>query len=114
MPFPVFHPEAWLCTGVEVAWNKRGCGHARELVRRVLADADAENVTLCLTIEPDGSPDCLTEQQLREWYGRLGFVNDESIDSQFAMVRWPKNLGAHSEMGETAAEDVSGAAGVGG
>lgn len=88
MPFHIIQPGAWLLTGVDVANNERGKGVARELLRRVLADADEENVTLYLSIEPDGTG--LDEDQLRDWYHRLGFIHDTSLQSDIAMIRTPK------------------------
>lgn len=48
----------------------RGKGYARELLRRILADADTEGARLVLNIsESDG----LTYPQLKCWYQRHGF-----------------------------------------
>jgi ribosomal protein S18 acetylase RimI-like enzyme len=74
MPFDSYRVGAWLLTGVEVAYNERGKGIARDLMRRVLADADAERAPLYLSVEPDGTPASLDEDQLSAWYQRLGFV----------------------------------------
>lgn len=98
MPFDVIEPGAWLLTGIEVAHNERGNGHARELLRRVLHDADKESITLYLSIEPDHTLDSLDEDPLRRWYTRHGFVADVSVDSDIAMVRKPKKEGTmHAE-----------------
>jgi GNAT superfamily N-acetyltransferase len=90
IPFDTVEPGAWLLTGVDVAYAERGKGVARELLRRVLADADAENVTLYLSIEPDQSLGSLNENQLRGWYKRLGFIIDPALKSPTAMIRRPK------------------------
>ncbi len=87
MPFDSFRVGAWLLTGVDVAYAERGKGVARGLMKRVLADADAEGVPLYLSIEPDGTPKGLNECQLRDWYHRLGFVAEGESDT--AMVREP-------------------------
>jgi N-acetylglutamate synthase-like GNAT family acetyltransferase len=76
--------KTWLFTGVDVAHNERGKGVARELLRRVLDDADTEGVTLFLSVEPDGTG--LDDSQLRDWYARLGFI--ESEDN--LLMRTPK------------------------
>lgn len=75
--------DTWLLTGVEVAHNERGKGHARELMRRVLTDADNENVNLYLSVEPDGTG--LEASELMDWYERLGFVRLSEND--YGMVR---------------------------
>jgi len=86
---PLFDEEnAWLLTGVEVAYDERGKGVARELMRRVLTDADAEGVTLYLSVEPDGSLGSLEASELMDWYERLGFVR--MSESDYGMVRQPQ------------------------
>lgn len=86
MPFDSYRRGAWLLTSVEVAYDHRGEGVARGLMRHVLADADAEGAPLYLSIEPDGTG--LDEDQLRTWYRRLGFVDDPM--SAITMVREPR------------------------
>ena len=94
MPFDIRRPGAWLLTRIEVADDDvdgsplRGRGIARGLMARVLADADAEGAAIYLVIDPDGTG--LDEDQLREWYRRLGFVKDPTIDSDVTMVREPR------------------------
>lgn len=79
-------PGFWLLTGVEVGHESRGLGVARDLMKRVLFDADNERATICLSIEPDGTG--LDYEQLKAWYTRLGFV--EEPDSWTGMVRQPQ------------------------
>jgi hypothetical protein len=54
-------------------------------MRRVLADADAEETILVLGIDPDG-PEGLDKVQLRRWYQRLGF---EEWMEDTSMIRYP-------------------------
>lgn len=86
MPFDAYEPGAWLLTGIDVAHKERGQGVARELMRRVLRDADRERVVLCLAIHPDGTG--LDHDQLRAWYKRLGFK--DMPGSGVEMVRQPR------------------------
>lgn len=65
----------WLLTRVAVPRPHRGTGVARELLRRVLADADAEGVTLRLSVVPYGNGG-LERRELAEWYARHGFRVD--------------------------------------
>lgn len=86
MRFDSFRPGAWLLSRIEVGSEVRGRGIARELLARVLADADDEQVPLYLSVEPDGTG--LDDEQLRAWYGRSGFVPD--LDTGVTgMVREP-------------------------
>jgi GNAT superfamily N-acetyltransferase len=54
----------------------RGRGHARELMRECLADADAEGITLHLWINAYGD---MSTKQLASWYERCGFVGKEGF-----------------------------------
>jgi ribosomal protein S18 acetylase RimI-like enzyme len=65
-----FAPDSWILTGVEVAEGARGVGAGEALLRQVCADADAEGVTLYLSVQPDRETD---EARLRTWYERWGF-----------------------------------------
>jgi len=87
MPFDVFEPGAWLLTGIEVAYHDRGRGVARGLLKQILTDADSEQVTLCLSVEPDGTG--LDAEQLTAWYRRHGFVPLD-MDNPRSMVRRPQ------------------------
>lgn len=61
-----------IITRIVVPKNSRGQRHASKLMERVLEDADAEQVMLVLAVE--SYDDGLTNEQLAEWYERLGFV----------------------------------------
>jgi len=71
---PDVRGSVYLVTRIEVAEELRGQGLARQAVRTLLDDADAESVNLVLTCQPDGSHKSLTHSQLKAWYERLGFV----------------------------------------
>lgn len=64
-----------LVTRVSVPERYRGQGHARELMRQMLSEADSDKVDLYLGITPGGG---LTFEELESWYIRNGFkrVND--------------------------------------
>ena len=67
----------WMLTRINVPHGFRGRGHGSELLEEVLNDADAEEVTLKLTINPYGG---LNYDQLQSWYERRGFqcqIDDE-------------------------------------
>jgi GNAT superfamily N-acetyltransferase len=67
----------WTITRVITPQGFRGQGRARELMKQVLADADAEGVVLWLEINPYGD---MTFDQLEVWYERLGFTRvDENV-----------------------------------
>lgn len=65
-----YYNEGMIITRINVPQAFRGQGHARELLRRVCADADLEGVTLWLEIS---SSDGLDYDQLEAWYVRHGF-----------------------------------------
>jgi GNAT superfamily N-acetyltransferase len=60
----------WTITRINVPKAHRGRGYGSALLRRILADADAEQVILQLEISPS---DGLTYSQLAAWYYRNGF-----------------------------------------
>lgn len=74
MPAPIFGDNDWIVTHVATQRKIRGKGHASRIFQSVLADADAEQATLVLTIDPD-PPEFggITYDQLEAWYERLGF-----------------------------------------
>lgn len=74
----------YLLTSVEVEPQKRGQGHARALMQRVLAEADRFHATLYLTIQPDGTG--LGYHELLNWYERLGFT---MLSDGETMIRSP-------------------------
>jgi len=69
-------PEGFVINRVNTPHGHRGEGHARELMRECLADADAEGVTLYLWINAYGD---MSEEQLSAWYKRCGFVEQEGL-----------------------------------
>jgi GNAT superfamily N-acetyltransferase len=71
-------------------FGQRGQGHAGRLLARVLEDADHEGVTLCLSLDPDGSEGALARDALRSFYERRGFV----LIEEGAMARLPQGLAA--------------------
>lgn len=60
-----------LITRINVPPKERGKGAGRKLLSAILADADRTRTTLFLEIVPTGG---LTEEQLKAWYERNGFV----------------------------------------
>ena len=67
--------------------SHRGNGYGSELLDRILADADAEDVILRLNIDPYGD---MTFDQLREWYGRNGFKRVRFADEPDTFARVPE------------------------
>lgn len=76
--------QAWLITRVEVHRSFRGRGYAREMMTRVCTDADLEQETLLLAVEPDGTG--ADKVALKRFYGSLGFV----YMAEDTMIRSPK------------------------
>ncbi len=60
----------WCISRINVPAEHRGEGHGSTILKRILADADAEKVTLWLEPHPSGP---LDYQQLTNWYKRYGF-----------------------------------------
>jgi GNAT superfamily N-acetyltransferase len=81
-------PTAHLITRVEVRAKHRGKGVASALMMKVLRDADREQVTLYLTVDPDGTG--LDFDSLWRWYERLGFKAWD--DDGQSMWRPPKKV----------------------
>ena len=65
-----YYGKGMLLTRINVPQPVRGRGHARDLLARILRDADEEGVTLYLEILPSGG---LTYYELEGWYLRAGF-----------------------------------------
>jgi GNAT superfamily N-acetyltransferase len=79
-------PQTWLVTELQTGRHFRGHGHAGRLLDVVIKDADAEEVTLCLAVQPDGSIDCLEYDALIDFYSRRGF----ELIEEGAMRREPQ------------------------
>lgn len=67
-------------TRVNTPESNRGKGAASNLLKQVLAEADAEGVHLYLDIVPSTG---LTFDQLEAWYKRLGFIHEDIPNSGF-------------------------------
>ncbi len=73
--------DGFIINRVNTPKDFRGKGHARELMRRCLADADAEGVTLYLWINAYGD---MSTRQLGSWYKRLGFTVADGLYTRLA------------------------------
>lgn len=73
----------WVITRINVPAKQRGNGHGSALLKQILADADAEQVTLALEVAPSGP---LGYHALVRWYARHGFRGDK----HGYMVRKPR------------------------
>ncbi|MER6382092.1 GNAT family N-acetyltransferase [Streptomyces sp. NPDC001118] len=76
-----------IVTEIAVWAECRGRGWGSEVLKKVCRDADAEKVTLLLSVEP--GPDGLSAEALVSWYERHGFsraINDETV-----MIRLPED-----------------------
>lgn len=65
--------------------GERSKGHARELMRQIFEEADKDEITLMVMVEPYDSG--LDAQQLEDWYTRMGFF--ELQDKPLIMIRLP-------------------------
>ena len=74
---------------VNTPHDHRGRGHARELMRECLADADASGITLYLWINAYGD---MSDEQLGAWYERCGFKNGNVL-----FVREPQVSAAQAD-----------------
>jgi GNAT superfamily N-acetyltransferase len=73
----VWHTKKTLMlTRINVPTPYRGQGHASKLLKQILADADAEGITIHLHASPSGG---LDESQLIAWYERHGFVTKNCL-----------------------------------
>lgn len=69
--------ERTVVTRIKVPAAYRNQGHARSMMKELLDQADAEKVTLLLSIEPG---DGLNLDELAAWYVRCGFkLIDENV-----------------------------------
>jgi ribosomal protein S18 acetylase RimI-like enzyme len=66
-------PPYYILSRIEVNQAFRHQGYASSLLRKVCDDADEEQVTLALIIEPDGTLYSRSYHELYEWYYRYGF-----------------------------------------
>lgn len=69
-----------------VAPSHRGKGFGSQVMQKVLADADAQGITLRLLVAPQ---DGLKYEELVAWYERCGFVQSDSI---LVYYRQPKRV----------------------
>jgi predicted GNAT family N-acyltransferase len=67
-----YYDLGWIITRINVPQQARGRGHARELLKQILEEADATQTTLWLEISPS---DGLNYDELEAWYKRHGFRN---------------------------------------
>jgi len=65
--------------------SEQGKGHARELMRSLFEEADKDEITLMVVVQP--YEDGLTAEQLEDWYARMGFF--ELQDEPLIMIRLP-------------------------
>lgn len=78
-------PDMVLVTAVDVAPEHRGHGYARSMMRTLCEQADAEGITLCLEVAPDGTEGSLDFEQLSSFYAGFGFGFTDN-----GMVRLPR------------------------
>lgn len=60
----------WVITRINIPAEHRGNGYGSALLKRILVDADVEQVTLALEVFPSGP---LDYDDLMYWYARHGF-----------------------------------------
>lgn len=60
----------WTISRINVPAASRGEGHGSRMLKWIIREADAEQVTLWLEVFPSGP---LDYQQLTNWYKRYGF-----------------------------------------
>ena len=73
--------------------GERGKGYAAALIKIVLADADADGISLMLSVEPHPGVDY---NRLRNWYVRLGF-RQFSPDDHSTLIRTPERTINHDQ-----------------
>lgn len=61
----------WCISRINVPEPHRGKGNGTKILKRILADADAEGRTLWLEVHSSGP---LDNNQLIDWYTRHGFI----------------------------------------
>lgn len=67
-------PGTWVISRINIPERFRGMGHGSKLLKRIVAQADAEGVILGLTINPYGAMDY---EDLEAWYIRYGFFHHD-------------------------------------
>lgn len=76
----------WTITRINVPRESRGQGYGTRLLEMILADADAEGLTLQLEVQPSGE---MTYAALTDWYMKHGF---QQRPRNFGyMIRRPKS-----------------------
>lgn len=78
-------PGTMTMTRINVPAAHRGKGLGSELLKKILADADRDQVMLTLEIMPSGP---LGYDDLRDWYVRYGFSELSPYPGIF--IRYPK------------------------
>lgn len=68
---------------------QRGKGHATSLLACVIREADDSRTTLLVVVKPFDDQQ-LTQEQLAEWYQRLGFVEIQARPC--VMARSPRTI----------------------
>lgn len=79
--------KGWLVTALDVNKRFQGQGHGRQLLQRIVDDADREGVTLYLAAA--ASTPGLTQEQLCSFYERHGF-EPYIDDDPNAYIRRPR------------------------
>ena len=84
-----YYGEGYIITRVNVPVAHRARGHGRELMRRVIHQADQEGVTLWLEIS--AYPGALMQNaELVDWYRRRGFEYEAGVGG---LMRRPPGAG---------------------
>lgn len=80
--------DTWMLTHIGTpnlsGWRNQGDGE--RTLSLVCAEADLEEVTLVLSVQPDPDTD---RERLTNWYGRHGFALVINDDAHRAMIRLP-------------------------
>lgn len=84
---PVLDTGIWDLVYIITLRDYQGQGHATDLMKTVLRDADREQATLRLVPLPIGRG--MDPHQLQVWYRQFGFVRTE-LKGHFYMVREPQ------------------------
>jgi len=84
----------WIITGIYVEPEYRGRGYGRQLLNMILADADAEGITLFLDVVGSGK---MLNDQLADWYARNGFISTGIIGQLHDMKREPRKQSEHEQ-----------------